>query len=112
MIFGKDVMLKIQRSANDTVVFTLSGRIEAEGVIELQRLFDLESAQQQVALDLKDVTLADRDAVKFLLRCEEHGIQLEYSPPYIREWIEREKEAKYSEKGLKDRKRSVRKRSE
>jgi ABC-type transporter Mla MlaB component len=112
MIFGKDVMLKIQRSANDTVVFTLSGRIEAEGVIELQRLFDLESAQQQVALDLKDVTLADRDAVKFLLRCEEHGIQLENSPPYIREWIEREKEAKHAGKGLKDRKRSVRRHSD
>ena len=100
-------MLKIQRSANDTVVFTLSGRIEAEGVIELQRLFDLESAQQQVALDLKDVTLADRDAVKFLLRCEEHGIQLEYSPPYIREWIERERGTQQSVKRPSQRKRSA-----
>src|SRR3984893_19198626 len=101
-------MLKIQRSANDAVVFTLSGRIEADDVTELKRLFDLESAGHGLALDLKDVTLADRDAVKFLLRCEEHGIQLENSPPYIREWIEREKEEKHAGKGLKDSKRSVR----
>jgi hypothetical protein len=112
MIFWKDVMLKIQRSANDTVVFTLSGRIEAEGVTELQRLFDLESAGHRVALDLKDVTLADRDAVKFLLSCEEHGIHLDNSPPYIREWIERVRETKHSGKGEKDHERSVRKRSD
>jgi len=105
-------MLKIQRSANDAAVFTLSGRIEAEGVTELKRLFDLEPAGHGLALDLKDVTLADRDAVKFLLRCEEHGIQLENCPAYIREWIEREREAKHSEAGLKDRKRSARRRSE
>jgi hypothetical protein len=110
MIFWKDVMLKIQRSSNDTVVFTLSGRIEAEGVTELQRLFDLESAGHRVVLDLKDVTLADRDAVKFLLSCEEHGIHLDKSPPYIREWIERERETKRSEEGLIGHKRSACKR--
>jgi predicted metal-binding protein len=94
VVSGKDVVLKIQRSANDAVVFTLSGRIEAEGVTELQRLLDLESAEHRVVIDLKDVTLADRDAVKFLLRREEHGIQLDNCPPYIREWIERERETK------------------
>ena len=110
MILWKDVMLKIQRSENETVVFILSGRIEAEGVTELQRLFALESAGHRVALDLKDVTLADRDAVKFLLSCEEHGIHLDNSPPYIREWIERERETKHSDEGLIGHKRSVRKR--
>ena len=111
MVLGKDAMLKIQRSASDKVIFTLSGRIEEEGLAELQRLFDLESPGHQLALDLKDVTLADRDAVKFLLRSEEHGIQLEDCPPYIREWIERERESNHSEKGMKDRKRSARRRS-
>jgi predicted metal-binding protein len=101
-------MLKIRRSANDKVVFTLSGRIEAEGVAELQRLFDLETANLHLVLDLKDVTLADRDAVKFLLRCEEAGFQLENCPPYIREWIERERETKHPDKRLNDRKTSTR----
>jgi hypothetical protein len=87
-------MLKIQRSANDKVVFTLSGRIEAEDVAELQRLFDLEGEGDHLTLDLKDVTLLDRDAVKFLARREADGIQLDNCPAYIREWIEREKEHK------------------
>jgi hypothetical protein len=105
-------MLRIQRSASDKVIFTLSGRIDAEGLAELQRLFDLEPGGHHLALDLKDVTLADRDAVKFLLRSEEHGVQLGNCPPYIHEWIEREKEAKHSEKALKIRKRSAPRRSD
>jgi len=105
-------MLKIQRSSSDKVIYTLSGRIEAEDLAELRRLIDLESAGQHLALDLKDVTLADRDAVKFLLDSEEHGIKLENCPLYIHEWIEREQEAKHSEKGQKHRKRSTRKRSD
>ena len=41
-------MLKIQRSANGRVVFTLSGRIEAEDVKELRELLALETAGQQL----------------------------------------------------------------
>jgi anti-anti-sigma regulatory factor len=83
-------MLKIQRSANGKVVFTLSGRIEMEDVEELQRLLDFESGDHLLVLDLRDVTIVDRDAVRFLARCEAKGIKLENCPPYIREWIERE----------------------
>jgi len=82
-------MLKIQRSQNGRVVFTLSGRIEAEDVVELQRLFALETAAYQLVLDLIDVTIVDREAVKFLARCEADGIELENCPLYIREWINR-----------------------
>jgi hypothetical protein len=39
---------------------------------------------------LKDVTLVDREAVKFLARCEADSIELENCPPYIREWIQSE----------------------
>jgi len=84
-------MLKIQRSANGKVVFTLSGRIEAEDVEELKRLLGLEESGRQLVLDLNEVTLVDRDAVKFLKRCEADSVQLENCPAYIREWIEREK---------------------
>src|SRR6202049_4446924 len=105
-------MLKIQRSANGKVVFTLSGRIETEDVVELQRLFDLETTDHPIVLDLKDVTLADRDAVNFLMRCEDDGIRLENCPPYIREWVEREKGTRKSERGPKDRKRSARRHSQ
>ena len=104
-------MLKIQRSANGMVVFTLSGRIEAEDVTELQRLLELEPVARHRVLDLEDITLAERDAVTFLMRCEQNGIRLENCPPYIREWIEREKGTRKSEREPKDGKRSARRHS-
>jgi hypothetical protein len=84
-------MLRIQRSSNGGVVFTLSGRIETEDVVELQRLLSLEAPGQDIALNLQDITLVDRDAVKFLARCEEESIKLESCPAYIREWIDTER---------------------
>ena len=104
-------MLKIERSANGKVVFTLSGRIEAEDVTELQRLLELEPVARHRVLDLEDITLAERDAVTFLMRCEQSGIRLENCPPYIREWIEREKGTRKSEREPKDGKRSARRHS-
>jgi hypothetical protein len=82
-------MLKTQRSANGGVVFTLSGRIEAEDVKELRQLLVLETAGQHLVLDLKDVTLVNEGAVKFLVGCEADSIKFENCPAYIREWIER-----------------------
>lgn len=83
-------MLKIQRKANGRVLFTLSGRIEAEDIDELRKLLELEVAGTYIALDLKDVTLVDRDAIKFLADCEAGSIKLENCPPYVREWVGRE----------------------
>ncbi len=84
-------MLKIQRSANGRILFTLSGRIEAEDVKELRQLLALETKGQQLVLDLRDVTLVNEGAVKFLAGCETDSIKLENCPAYIREWIERVK---------------------
>lgn len=71
-------------------MFILSGRIEAEDVVELQRLFTLEAGDRHLALNLKDVTLVDPEAVKFLSLCEAQGVKFEDCPAYIREWINRE----------------------
>jgi len=84
-------MLKIQRSANGRVLFTLSGRIEVEDVKELRQLLALEAGGQHLVLDLKDVTLVNEGAVRFLDGCEADSIKLENCPAYIREWIERVK---------------------
>jgi anti-anti-sigma regulatory factor len=83
-------MLKIQRKANGKVILFLSGRIQAEDVDELRRLLELEGAGSHTALDLKNVTLVDRDAVRFLAACEADSIKLENCPAYVREWIRRE----------------------
>ena len=85
-------MLKIQRAAQGAfVLFTLSGRIQADDVAELQRLFDLEADKQHLTLDLHEVELVDCEAVRFLAQCEAEGITLVHCPAYIREWIERGK---------------------
>jgi hypothetical protein len=87
----ESMTLRIQRSAKeDVVVLTLSGRIKAEEVAELQKLFQVEGQDHRIVLDLKEVKLMDRDAVRFLARCEGNGTQLENCPAYIREWIVRE----------------------
>ena len=80
-------MLKIQRSANGKVVFALCGRIQDGDLAELRRLLAGEGTGQHIVLDLKNVTIVDRDAVKFLSGCEAKGIQLANCPAYIREWI-------------------------
>jgi anti-anti-sigma regulatory factor len=85
-------MLKIQRIANGDVVLTLSGRLGADNVSELSALLAAEPAGRAVVLDLKDVVLVDRDAVRFLRARERDRIALRNCPPYIREWIAREQE--------------------
>jgi anti-anti-sigma regulatory factor len=85
-------MLKIQRSANGEVVFTLSGRLEAENVTDLSALLAAEPEGRPLVLDLKDVVLVNRDIVRFLGAREATGIVLRNCPPYIREWITREEE--------------------
>ena len=61
--------------------------MEAENIAELERLFRLEANGCQIALDLKDITLANQDAVNFLEGCEASNIKLQNCPAYIREWI-------------------------
>ena len=81
--------LKIQKSARkEVVVFTLIGRINEDEVKELKRLF--EGQYHHIVLDLKEVKLLNRDAVRFLARCEANGTPLENCPAYVREWIVRE----------------------
>jgi predicted metal-binding protein len=83
--------LRIERSAcKRFTVFTLSGRMEAAQIPELKKLFDRD--YRNIILDLRDVRLADRDAVRFLRGCETNGMKLENCPAYVREWIDREKD--------------------
>jgi anti-anti-sigma regulatory factor len=84
-------MLRVQRSANGQVVFTLSGRMDAENIADLETLIRLEAKGRQIVLDLKDLTLVNRDAVSFLERCEADSITLRNCPAYIREWITRQR---------------------
>jgi hypothetical protein len=73
-------------------VFALSGRIETPAIAALRRLFELQTDRHDIVLDLKDVTMVDRDVMCFFAKCEEEGVKFENCAPYIREWMEREKD--------------------
>jgi anti-anti-sigma regulatory factor len=73
-------------------VFILSGRIETQALAELKRLFECQTDSRDIVLDLKDVGVVDRDVVCFFVRCQADGVKLENCAPYVREWMEREKD--------------------
>lgn len=82
--------LKIQKSIKrDNAIFNLCGQIDAKELPELQRLL-LSEERKYVVLDLKEVSLVDREALQFLANCEVNGIRVENCPAYIREWLLRE----------------------
>ncbi len=88
-------MLRIRRAIDrDQVVFQVSGHTEAEDVAELQRLIHSEARDHNLVLDLENVTLVSREAVRFLADCEAGGAKLRNCPAYIREWILRERNVK------------------
>jgi hypothetical protein len=80
-------MLRIQKTTNGDVVFTLSGRIDKEDVAELEALIGAERKDRRITLDLKDMILTGQDGIAFLARCEAAGIALANCDPYVREWI-------------------------
>jgi hypothetical protein len=73
-------------------VFIVSGRIEAQAIAELRRLFELQTDYRDIVVDLKDVSLVDREAMRLFVRWEADGVKLENCTPYIREWMEREQD--------------------
>ena len=82
---------RIDRLSNERgVTLRISGRLTAEH-LEVLRV-ELEDGSV-VALDLTEVELVDRDAVKLLVRNEATGIELRHCPTYVREWITRERES-------------------
>jgi len=84
-------MLRIRRSTSRDVVLMLSGWMNADNLGELETLLRAD-AERKVALDLSDLTLVDREAVIYLARLEAGGAALRNCPPFVREWIAREKQ--------------------
>ena len=86
-------MLKIQRSVDrDLIILALSGRIDDEGLSQLETLIQAE--QGRITLDLKEITLVGREAVRFLAQCEEAGATIQNCPAYVREWISRQRHSR------------------
>ena len=91
-IVRKAKMLRITWDTNGEVVFNVSGRLDTENVGDLKALFSSEANGRRIVLNLLELILVDRDAVRFLEGCEADGIELRNCPTYIREWITRERQ--------------------
>jgi len=82
-------MLKIRRKLDGAaIVLKVSGRIDAGNVSELCASLDTIPVGTAVVLDLADLVLADRDAVRLLREFEARdGVSLRNCPAYIRVWM-------------------------
>ena len=75
-------------STGQGLVLCISGRITAEDLEVVRTALD---GRLVAAIDLAEVELVDREAVKLLAQTEAEGIELRNCPAYIREWITKER---------------------
>jgi hypothetical protein len=83
-------MLRIEKDCDGCATrLRLSGRIQLDDIASIRS--NLRDGCERKILDLSDVTLVDLRVVRFLIRCEDQGVDLVQCPPYVREWIRRER---------------------
>jgi anti-anti-sigma regulatory factor len=84
--------LRIEKdSRGGTTTIRLIGHFQAEHILELEK--QIQKNGSQYVLDLAEVTLVDVDIVRFLAVCEACGVGIVNCPPYIREWMNRERKS-------------------
>jgi len=83
-------MLRIERDHAGCVArLRLCGRIQSK-ILACVRSAMNDGCAREI-LDLSEVTLVDLGVIRFLLNCEDEGIELVQCPPYVREWMLRER---------------------
>lgn len=83
-------MLRIEKDCGGCVSrLRLSGRIHSDDLPSIRSAMSHVCPRQ--ILDLSEVTLVDQKVVRFLIGCEDDGVELVLCPPYVREWIRRER---------------------
>ena len=83
-------MLRIEKNSDGCVTrLSLNGRIHSDRIACIQSALNDGCARK--ILDLSEVTLVDLEVIQFLMSCEDAGIELAQCPPYVREWILRER---------------------
>jgi anti-anti-sigma regulatory factor len=84
------VTLRIERhSEGGRTTIRLIGRMQAGHVSEVQNQIDENG--ENLTLDLEEVTLVDVQVVRFFGSCMARGINVVNGPPYITDWIARER---------------------
>ena len=83
-------MLRIEKDSDGCVTtLRLIGRIQSDCITSVRSAMN--DGCTHIILDLNEVTLVDVAVVRFLISCENEGIELVQCPPYVREWIARER---------------------
>jgi hypothetical protein len=83
-------MLKIEKESDGCVTrLLLTGRVQSDRIACIRSAMNDGCARK--ILDLSEVTLVDIATVRFLIRCQREGVELAECPPYVREWILRER---------------------
>jgi hypothetical protein len=77
-------------STEHGLVLYISGQIATEDLEVIRTTLD---PRRVVAVELAEVELVSRDAVKLLAQAEAEGIELRSCPAYIREWITNDRES-------------------
>jgi hypothetical protein len=67
------------------VLLQISGHLQEVHIEMIEGLLAKET--DTVALDLGEVILADREAVRFLATLDARGVELRDCPGFIREWM-------------------------
>ena len=83
-------MLRIEKESDGCVSrLKLSGRIQSACIPRIRSAMN--DGCTRIILDLGEVTLVDIAAVRFLISCENEGVEFVQCPPYVREWMLRER---------------------
>jgi anti-anti-sigma regulatory factor len=71
-----------------SVTLLLNGKFDEEAIRDLESsILEARGAHQHVYIDLSEVTLVDRKAVRYLSEQANRNIQLVNCPIYLRGWI-------------------------
>ena len=89
-------MPKLAVDGQDFVVMRVSGQIHGENVDILREVIEQETGR--LALDLTEIILVDREAVRLLAVSEANGIELRTCPAYIRECVAKERVLGYDQR--------------
>jgi hypothetical protein len=82
-------MLKIERiTESGGSRFRLSGALRVAELDEVRR--EIQKSTPEIVLDLAEVSVVDRDGVRWLNACKAMGVKVENCAPYILEWMAQE----------------------
>lgn len=75
------------------VTLRMSGHLEAEHLVEIRNALAAQGMNENVVLDLSEVTVIAQEAVRFFAHFAVNRIDLHQCPAFIRDWIAQERRA-------------------